>query len=89
MDQSTITDLVALQLRLLTAVAPLLARHGRLVYATCTVHPRENSELIDSFLTTQPQLARVGQKQWWPGESTAVGEAGGGGDGFFAAVLQT
>ena len=69
------------QRRLLASVAPLLAPGGRLVYATCTVHPRENSELVADFLAAQPGWQLAFQKQWWPGQK-------GGGDGFFAAVLE-
>ncbi|HYP03125.1 MAG TPA: methyltransferase domain-containing protein, partial [Cyanobium sp.] len=87
-DPASIEELVALQGRLLEGLAPLLAPGGRLVYATCTVHPRENGELIDAFLATRPQLARVLEQQWWPGESAAEGEASAGGDGFYAAVLR-
>jgi 16S rRNA (cytosine967-C5)-methyltransferase len=87
-DPAAIEELVALQGRLMEGLAPLLAPGGRLVYATCTVHPRENGEVIDAFLATGPQLARVLEQQWWPGESAAEGDASGGGDGFFAAVLK-
>ena len=39
---ATVAELVALQASLLEALAPLLAPGGRLVYATCTVHPSEH-----------------------------------------------
>jgi 16S rRNA (cytosine967-C5)-methyltransferase len=77
---ASIHQLVDQQRRLLTSVAPLLAPGGRLVYATCTVHPRENGDLVADFLAAQPGWQLVFQKQWWPGQK-------GGGDGFFAAVL--
>jgi 16S rRNA (cytosine967-C5)-methyltransferase len=59
-----------------------------MVYATCTVHPRENGAVIDAFLARRPELVKVLQQQWWPGEGEKEGDAAGGGDGFFAAVLR-
>jgi 16S rRNA (cytosine967-C5)-methyltransferase len=90
-DPAAIEELAELQLRLLEGVAPLLAPAGRLVYATCTVHPRENQEVIARFLASQSRLTRRMERQWWPGHSAALGEVGGGdgrGDGFFVAVLE-
>ncbi len=84
-EPASIDGLVSVQRDLLEGLLPLLAPGGRLVYATCTVHPRENRELIESFLAGRPHLRAGEQRQWWPGES---GDPTGGGDGFFAAVLE-
>jgi 16S rRNA (cytosine967-C5)-methyltransferase len=78
-----IADLVRLQGELLEALLPLLKPDGLLVYATCTVHPAENGELVAGLLDRHrasgapPTL--LASQQWWPGPQ--------GGDGFFAAVL--
>jgi 16S rRNA (cytosine967-C5)-methyltransferase len=80
-----IDGLVALQRQLLEALLPLLAPGGRLVYATCTVEPRENGALIASLLQGHPAWALLQERQWWP--EPPEGERGGG-DGFYAAVLQ-
>jgi len=77
---SAVEELVLLQSRLLEAMEALLAAGGRLVYATCTVHPRENSERVAAFLASRPQWSLLQERQWWPGE--------GAGDGFYAALLQ-
>ena len=82
MDPAAIDGLVTLQRQLLEGLLPLLRPGGRLVYATCTVHPRENSQLIEAVLASHPGWQRLEQWQLWPGEQ------GGGGDGFFAALLQ-
>ena len=74
-----IDELVLVQSRLLAAIAPLLRPGGRLVYATCTVHPQENRGRIDAFLRHHPAWQLVQELQWWPAE--------GGGDGFYAARL--
>ena len=79
-DPAAIEELVVVQERLLAGLAPLLAPGGRLVYATCTVHPCENQERIEAFLAERSDWQLHQQHQWWPDA--------GGGDGFYAAVLQ-
>lgn len=76
---ATVEDLVALQEALLESLAPLLAAGGRFVYATCTVHPRENQERLAAALKRQEHWQLGRELQWWPRP--------GGGDGFYAAVL--
>jgi 16S rRNA (cytosine967-C5)-methyltransferase len=80
-EPAALAELTALQDALLDAMVPLLAPGGRLVYATCSVHPRENGERIAAFLERQPLWQLAFERQWWPGEE-------GGGDGFYAAVLK-
>jgi 16S rRNA (cytosine967-C5)-methyltransferase len=80
LQPSAIDDLVLLQRQLLDALMPLLKPGGSLVYATCTVHPGENGELIDAVLAANPGWALISRWQVWPSP--------GSGDGFFAALLQ-
>ena len=80
-DPAAIDALVLLQRQLLEGLWPLLKPGGRLVYATCTVHPRENVELVEAFSAERHDALRVQHWQSWPGELE------GAGDGFFAAVL--
>jgi len=47
---SDLRTLAALQARLLDALWPLLARGGRLVYATCSIFKAEGGQQIDAFL---------------------------------------
>ncbi len=77
---AAIDELVVLQRRLLEACAAVLRPGGRLVYATCTVHPAENGELIAAFLGAHPGWRSCSTEQHWPRPE--------GGDGFFAAVLE-
>ncbi|WP_255452569.1 16S rRNA (cytosine(967)-C(5))-methyltransferase [Synechococcus sp. RSCCF101] len=74
-----IPPLVSLQRRLLEAMVPLLAPGGRLLYATCTIHPAENRETAAAFLSAQPAWRCLQDQQVWPEPS--------GGDGFYAALL--
>jgi 16S rRNA (cytosine967-C5)-methyltransferase len=80
-----IDGLVILQRQLLEGLLPLLAPGGRLVYATCTVEPRENGALIATLLEAHPAWTLLQERQWWP---EPPGGEHGGGDGFYAAVLQ-
>lgn len=75
-----IAELVALQRDLLEALLPLLKPEGRLVYATCTVHPAENQRQLEAFQLRHPDWTLHAELQIWPGPA--------GGDGFFAAALQ-
>jgi len=75
----TVSGLLPLQARLLEAMLALLAPGGRLVYATCTVHPAENQQQIAALLASHPELTLISEQQRWPDP--------GGGDGFYAAVF--
>ncbi|MFM7087294.1 MAG: 16S rRNA (cytosine(967)-C(5))-methyltransferase [Cyanobium sp.] len=91
LQPEAIDALVALQAALLDGVLPLLAPAGRLLYATCTVHPRENSLQIRDLLQRHPGLQLLQEHQWWPGmtgngEPLAATEDSG--DGFYAALLE-
>ncbi|MBW0181931.1 MAG: 16S rRNA (cytosine(967)-C(5))-methyltransferase [Vulcanococcus sp.] len=81
-DPAAIDELVALQRQLLDGLLPLLKPQGHLVYATCTVHPRENNQLIEAVLADHPELQLRQSWQLWPGE------VAGAGDGFYAALLE-
>ena len=80
LQPEAIPQLAALQRRLLAGLLPLLRPGGRLVYATCTVHPAENGAVVDAVLADQPGWQGLERWQAWPEP--------GGGDGFFAALLQ-
>jgi len=85
----------ALQTRLLDAAFGMLARGGRLVYATCTLTRRENGELIRAFLKRTAAADAVPVEEWggWPalgasdppGRQILPGEASA--DGFYYAAL--
>jgi 16S rRNA (cytosine967-C5)-methyltransferase len=81
--------------RLLAAAWRMLARGGRLVYATCTLTRSENRGVIAGFLDTTPDARIVPTEEWdgWPdfgaadgfGRQILPGEAGA--DGFYYAAL--
>ena len=77
---TAIEELLPQQQALLDGVLPLLARDGRLVYATCTIHPAENGDQIAAFLERHPEMT-LQEQQRWPDDPQ-------GGDGFYAAILE-
>ncbi len=48
----------ARQLCLLQAAAPLVRPGGLLIYATCSLEPEENENVVESFLKRNPEFAR-------------------------------
>ena len=75
---------------MLRALWPLLARGGRLLYATCSVLPRENERVVESFLANHADAAAVRIDAAW-GRPTGFGRQILPGDdamdGFFYAAL--
>jgi len=49
----------ARQLRLLQAAAPLVRPRGLLIYATCSLEPEENENVVESFLSRHADFARA------------------------------
>jgi 16S rRNA (cytosine967-C5)-methyltransferase len=90
----TVAELTVLQLQLLTQAATWVKPKGILVYATCTLHPAENEQVIQKFLDThadwqilppeadEPTAAFVLPEGWvkvWPHRDDM--------DGFFMVRL--
>lgn len=86
-----ITVLAKQQLTLLNVLWPLLKPQGKLLYATCSILPQENTQIIEAFCRTHtnahclPLNLPAGRQtthgwQILPGENNQ--------DGFFYALLQ-
>jgi len=93
--ESGLQELVAKQRSILAAAATLVKPGGRLVYATCSVLPEENDEVVADFLAAHPQfvrenaaaeLARAGI-ELDTGEKLRLFPHKHGCDGFYAEVL--
>lgn len=75
-----IGELSRLQGRILAAGAAALRPGGALLYATCTISPRENEQVLDAFLAAHGGFERVSTRQLTPSRD--------GTDGFFLALLR-
>jgi 16S rRNA (cytosine967-C5)-methyltransferase len=76
-----IDALAQLQFELLDRAATWVKPGGRLVYATCTLHPQENQGVLDRFLS---QSAQAGA---WQPRSLEIWPHRAQMDGFFIAIL--
>lgn len=77
----------ATQLALLARCAELLREGGRLVYATCSVLPAENAEVVDRFLRRHPHFRRTSPDISLP-TSPRSADAAALTDGFHYACLE-
>lgn len=92
----SIEELKVKQAVILSSAANLLKPGGRLVYATCSLLPEENQEIIEHFLSqdtrfSQLNCAKLLTQQGIPldtGEYLQLSPALHQTDGFFAAVLE-
>ena len=73
------------QLQILNALWPLLARDGKLLYATCSIFARENSSVLEAFLGQHADAVRVGLSA--PGMTDGQLLPNDEHDGFFYALL--
>ena len=64
---------------MLDALWPLLAKGGKLLYATCSIMPEENGEQVDAFLKRQSDARLLDAEQLLPAADH---------DGFYYALLQ-
>jgi len=94
-----LTDLQAYQQKqreLLDAAASLLAADGVLAYATCSIEPEENQQVIELFLSDHSGFVLTDCRDFLPGAAANLVDRQGyfcpspdnGLDGFFAARLE-
>jgi len=89
--ESDLIDLARKQGEILDSLWPLLARSGRLLYATCSVFRAENAEVIEAFLCRHADATRLDADL--PGAEKgqllpAAADAAHNHDGFFYALLE-
>lgn len=86
-----IEALQKVQLKLLQALWPLLAEDGILVYATCSILPQENTQVVEQFIASQVGVSHQFINTGW-GIAQPFGRqlfpSDQGHDGFFYAVLK-
>ena len=92
----SIEDFTKKQAAILTSASRLLKKGGRLVYATCSILPEENQQVVQAFLEAHPDfvlkpVSEVLQQQKIDlemGDYLELRPQLHGTDGFFAAVLE-
>lgn len=92
----SVTELIQLQTAILGSASKLLKPGGRLVYATCSILPRENQDVVDAFLADHPEFTvrpagEIFAQQKIPmeaGEYLQLLPQLHNTDAFFAAVLE-
>lgn len=57
--KANLKKLAQLQLQLLTALWPLLKPNGIFLYATCSILPQENDDIIEQFLKTHSDAKNI------------------------------
>jgi 16S rRNA (cytosine967-C5)-methyltransferase len=88
------TSLPALQAGILEQAAGCTRPGGTLVYATCTLRPEENEEVVRAFLERHPEFSLRPPELPWLDPSFLDGgffrafPHRHGTDGFFAAILR-
>jgi 16S rRNA (cytosine967-C5)-methyltransferase len=82
----------ARQKALLAALAPLVKPAARLVYATCSVEPEENDEVVGAFLASRTDFCREPLPPWTEplleGALARTAAPRRSGDAFFAVRLR-
>jgi len=73
------------QLQILNALWPLLARDGKLLYATCSIFARENNSVLEEFLGQHADAVRI--DLFAPGMTDGQLLPNDEHDGFFYALL--
>jgi 16S rRNA (cytosine967-C5)-methyltransferase len=81
----------ARQRAFLSALAPLVAPGGALVYSVCSLEPEEGPAVVDAFLDGDPRFERAATPDWCvpftSGDFVGTLPERDGGDGFFVMPL--
>ena len=93
---ASVAELSIKQAAILAAAARLVKPGGRLVYATCSLLPQENEQVVEAFLAAHPRFALKNATEILrqqhialdTGDYLRLNPAEHGTDGFFAAVME-
>lgn len=80
LEQAALESILTTQAQILEQAHTLLRDKGRLVYATCSILKKENSEQVSGFLSRHPEFKLVQEEYILPSEYN--------GDGFYMAVME-
>ena len=93
---SAVTELAQKQSSILAAASKLVKSGGRLVYATCSILPEENEQVVEAFLAAHPQFQLLDAATVLAQQHISLNTGKylrllphlHGTDGFFAAVME-
>jgi 16S rRNA (cytosine967-C5)-methyltransferase len=68
------------QKEIISSYSKMLKPGGKMVYATCSIFPSENEDIVDAFVKEYPTFKKLKEKKILPSES--------GFDGFYMALLE-
>jgi 16S rRNA (cytosine967-C5)-methyltransferase len=91
-----VTELTRKQHDILKGAARLVKKGGRLVYATCSILPEENEDIVSGFLAAHPNFRKLSAQELLAqqgirvecGEELRLVPHRHDTDGFYAAVLE-
>ena len=90
--EEDIEELVVIQASILKALWPLLKPGGKLLYATCSVLPHENTRQMQSFLAEEASAKEIEIEANWGQDSSTPGRqifpGSNGMDGFFYCLIE-
>jgi len=94
-SQPDLAEVTETQFRIIGSAARLVKPRGWLIYATCSLLACENQQVVDRFLTANPEFRPISAPDWpLVGDLKPVGgsllltPAQHGTDGFFISILQ-
>lgn len=90
-DEQQIREKSFIQRKMLIKVSTLLAPKGRLIYSVCTTEPEETTDIIEAFLTENPnfKLRKPScPEEFVKGDYFVSDPSETNCDGFFAAVIE-
>lgn len=80
LDADGVKRIIAQQTEILASYSRMLKIGGKMVYATCSILPSENEEVVDKFVAANPDFKKVGERKILPSQS--------GNDGFYMALIE-
>ena len=64
--EKKLTELVALQKKILNTTTTLLKDSGSIIYSTCSIEPEENSLQVQNFIKKNPHFRLIKERQLFP-----------------------
>jgi len=80
LDADSVKRIIQQQTDIISSYSKMLKNGGKMIYATCSILPSENENVVAHFLSSNPEYKMVNEKKISPSESTH--------DGFYMALIE-